>query len=130
MALIVLSGCSKPTDGGKTFTLATGIQVVEVSDCHEGIAPKRLAIEKVGDAHVISGAVPTSCVAPLEAPYLTLTNEHRATLVLRQADGRSVFGSGCDCWRTIAIRIEGRLEPGDTLYVSNDGEVVGDFLTH
>ncbi len=64
----------------------------------------------------------------MAAPYLTETREHRATLVLNEETNSRSVNSGCDCWRRLSISIEGRLQTGDTLYISNDGEVEGHWL--
>jgi len=128
IALGALFGCSKADKNSAAFTYATGVRVVEVSECHEGIANRHLEVKKTGATLLITGTMPMPCRGPLAAPYLTETNEHRATLVLHEEKRNSLFNSGCDCWRNVSISVEGRLQTGDTLYVSNDGEVEGHFL--
>lgn len=68
------------------------------------------------------------CRGSLAAPYLIETHEHQATLVLHEEKNSSLFNSGCDCWRDLSVSIEGRLQTGDMLYISNDREVEGHFL--
>ena len=51
-------------------------------------------------------------------PFLTVSIDKKATLVLGQQAGSQAASSGCECGRTIDITIENRLESGDTIYVS------------
>lgn len=128
IALAVVLGCSKAGKESDTFTYATGIRLVEVSECYEGVANRHIEVKKNGDSLLITGVLPMPCRGSLAAPYLIETHEHQATLVLREEKDGSLFTSGCDCWRNVSISIEGRVEQGDTLYVSNEGEVEGHFL--
>lgn len=125
--LLLVVGCTKVIDESQAVTFATGIHVLEISDCHEGIAPQRVDLTKIEQGFVVLADLPMSCNAPLAKPYLTPSHDHRTTLVFREENSNSLFHSGCDCWRSVKVRIEGRLEVGDTLYVTNNGEVVGQF---
>lgn len=130
-ALVVLFGCSKQADTtkqeGSTFTLSTGVSVASMSDCTSFEGGQKVSLQKTGSGYLVSAVTPLRCEGKLAEPYLTAGSEHRATLVLPQSHSNSLFSSGCECPRSIKIAIQGRLEPGDTLYVLNDADVLGHF---
>ena len=118
-----LSSCTKrdvPENNANTFTLATGVSLTEVKVCSE--TPKRgLSVRKSNSDFLITAAGTFACDAEIQAPYLSLTREKKATLVI---DSKATK-SDCECFTTVTVKLSDRLEAGDTLYVSNDGEVLG-----
>jgi RHS repeat-associated protein len=58
-------------------------------------------------------------------PYLTTTNNHKATLVLEPKKSRHLFNASAETQRFLKINIKGRLGSGDTVYVLNNYEVIG-----
>jgi hypothetical protein len=95
-----------------------------MSDCEKGAYQPKMSLKKLGANYTVSVVTPLQCNTDLVPPFLTEQAEQRATLVL----GRKIPGSsdsGCECPRSIDLSIEGRLQPGDTLYVLNDYQVLG-----
>jgi len=124
-ALLVLASCGERQNSPSTFTLQTGVSVQNVTPCVDAEPVQSLSLRKDGSGYLVDVATSLSCDSQTE-PFVTVTYERKATLVLnRSATSRSVFHSGCECARKLQIRIDGRLESGDTLYVLNDYEVLG-----
>ncbi|ANH68995.1 hypothetical protein ABE85_18045 [Mitsuaria sp. 7] len=125
LAALIGTACSKPPP--PTFTLSTGIEVIEASPCQDASKAQSLVLKRQEADYIVDVVGPASCSGTLVDPYLTLSVDHKATLVLREKDD-AWFSSGCECQRALKIKVSGRLEKGDTLYVSHDGEVAGHFL--
>ncbi|WP_431050606.1 hypothetical protein [Roseateles sp. L2-2] len=82
-----------------------------------------MKIEKSNDGYSVSAVAALQCEAAKPSPFLSTTVDRKATLVLGRDHGKS--GSGCECFQRLKISIQGRLEPGDTLYLLNDYQVIG-----
>lgn len=117
---LVASSCSKHEDAkSNAFTLSTGVSVVEVGACSS--EPRHsLSVNKQGAEYFVAATGEFSCGSEVQKPYLTLNTEKRATLVLD-----SVNKSQCECFRPMKVKLAGRLDAGDVLYVLNSGEVLG-----
>lgn len=123
--LLVLASCGDRPSSPSAFTLQTGVSVQSVTPCVDGDPVQSLSLRKDGSAYLVDVATSLRCDSQTE-PFVTVTHEHKATLVLDSgATSRSGFHSGCECARKLQIKIDGRLEAGDTLYVLNDYEVLG-----
>jgi hypothetical protein len=124
-ALLVLASCGEHQSSPSAFTLQTGVSVQSVTPCADGDPVQSLSLRKDGSSYLVDVATSLRCDSQTEA-FVTVTHERKATLVLdRSAASRSGFHSGCECARKLQIKIDGRLESGDTLYVLNDYEVLG-----
>lgn len=122
--LIFLSSCTKTETSGRTWTVHTGVSVVEVKPCDETPGRDELTVSKQGSNYLVDVNETFSCEADLSSPWLTTIRQHKATLVLVSG----TKGSSCECRRKVRIRIAERLEAGDSLYVLNENEVVGHFV--
>jgi hypothetical protein len=110
------------SSGPAAFTLYTGVhQVVTASDSISIGAPA-VAIDTNGSGYTvhIQGVIP--CQKDMQEPYLSVTREHKATLVLA-ASGAHSDDSACE--RRIEVEVTSRLRPGDVVYVLSNGEVLG-----
>jgi hypothetical protein len=124
-ALLVLASCGDRPSSPSAFTLQTGVSVQSVTPCGDGDPVQSLSLRKAGSAFLVDVATSLRCDSQTE-PFVTVTHEHKATLVLDSGTAsRAGFHSGCECARKLQIKIDGRLEAGDTLYVLNDYEVLG-----
>ena len=117
---------SDPEPSSSTFTLETGVKVTRISGCEKGDYRPQMSLNKDGKNYKMLVVTPLQCDVELVPPFLTVQSGHRATLVLGRAM-RGGSSSGCECPRSVDLSIEGRLEPGDTLYVLNDYQVLGHF---
>lgn len=120
-----LTGCTKSANTSPTFTLASGVAVVSASDCVPGDEPIAPQIEKSGSDYFVTTRTFLDCGDNLGEPYLTERVPRSATLVLHSAPSSRPFNSGCECLLSLKIKISGRLEPGTTLYVLADSDVLG-----
>ena len=121
MAISLLS-CSKEETGSKTYTLMTGVSVTEVSACSDKLQRGIFVSKGTEKSEYLVGAADAfSCESKIHPPFLTVTKDKRATLVLTSDTGKS----DCECLRTISMKLSGRMEAGDTLYVVNSSEVMG-----
>ena len=124
-SLLVLASCGERQSSPSAFTLQTGVSVQNVTPCVDGDPVQSLSLRKDGGGYLVDVATSLRCDSQTE-PYVTVTHERKATLVLDGSTAsRSGFHSGCECARKLQIKIDGRLEAGDTLYVLNDYEVLG-----
>ena len=121
LASFLLCSCSKTETSGQTWTLQTGVSVLEAKICDATSVKDGLSVSKQSAQYVVELSDTFSCGVNLHSPWLTVVKSHKATLVLGAASG----GSACECRGKVRIHIANRLEPGDTLYVLNENEVVG-----
>lgn len=115
----MVSSCSKQEDAKREFTLATGVALTDATACSEEPV-HGLSVGKSASDYVVVAAGMFTCGSEVKAPYLSLTRNKKATLVLDSSSK-----STCDCFRKVTVRLSGRLEPGDILYALNNGEVLG-----
>ena len=124
-ALLVLASCGERQNSPSAFTLQNGVSVQNITPCADGEPVQSLSLRKDGGGYLVDVATSFRCDSQTE-PFVTVAHERKATLVLdSRAAFRSGFHSGCECTRKLQIKIDGRLEAGDTLYVLNDYEVLG-----
>lgn len=119
LAIPMLLSCKRDEDRSAAFTLETGLES-EVGACIEE-QPSSVLIEEAGTSQMVRVVWEFPCGAEVERPYLTATRNGGATLVFTSDYGKS----SCSCTRSIKIKINNRLENGDTLYVVANKEVVG-----
>lgn len=117
--LTTVSSCSQQEETKRTFTLSTGVSLIDATACSETPVHDLIVSKSASDYVVIVGSM-FSCGSEVNAPYMSLTRDKKATLVL---DSNSK--STCDCFRRITVRLSDRLNSGDILYVLNNGEVLG-----
>jgi hypothetical protein len=117
---ILTIGCSPNRAPDPGFTLSTGISVVGSGGCDPSRIGKNSTIIKNETGYVIEVPDAYICRKEDESGFLSLTRNHKATLTLGN--------SSCECARAIKVKIERRLESGDTLYILNGGEVSGHLL--
>lgn len=120
IAMFLSSGCSPnhPTD--PEFTLSTGVSVVVSGECDPAKIGRNSTIFKDSAGYVVQVPDAYICRKQEESGFLSLTRNHKATLTLGN--------SSCECARAAEVKIVGRLESGDTLYILNGGEVSGHLL--
>jgi hypothetical protein len=125
--LMSLLGCSRtaPEATATTFTLATGVKLVDQTACATTAEDPALSIAKKDtNTYLVRARGSFECDGEFD-PFLTVSIDKKATLVLRQ----QAASSGCECGRTIDITIENRLKSGDTIYVLHDYRVIGHLTT-
>lgn len=118
----LLSACTEHESvagNANTFTLATGVSITNTTACSESPI-QGLTVGKSGSDYILTAAGAFSCGSEVQTPYLSIKRDKRATLVL---DSKSK--SSCDCFRVVTVKVSNRLAAGDTLYVLNNGEVLG-----
>lgn len=120
---VVLCGCSSRDKPDSGFTLETGVSLVSAGECNTSQMGTRPSIKKDNADYLVTIHGGFVCQAELEKPFLSLTREKKATLVIGATQSRFGFSSNCECARSLKIKISERLEPGDTLYILNGTEV-------
>lgn len=119
IAVLTTFSCSPQEETKKTFTLSTGVSLIDATACSETPVQDLIVSKSASDYLVVVGSM-FPCGSEVNAPYMSFTRDKKATLVL---DSNSK--STCDCFRRITVRLSGRLDSGDILYVLNNGEVLG-----
>jgi hypothetical protein len=121
--LISISACEqKPIlDHPGAFTLSTGVSIMKVDKCVADDAVGSLKLDKDGADYIVSAKGFFDCSDDMKDAYLTVGRDGKSTLVL----GSTSRKSGCECSRAVRVKVADRLEPGETLYVLGDGEVIG-----
>jgi hypothetical protein len=125
VVLPLLSSCSDKLGKEPAFTLQTGVTLQSSSACVDFRDGQSMSLKPMADGYLVSAITPTRCEGEAIKPFMTATLEHRSTLVLNQPVPGS--NASCECPRSIEVAIRGRIEPGDTLYILNDYEVLGHF---
>jgi hypothetical protein len=120
LLVVFLSGCSRDAPKDSTFTLGTGISVVSKGECNPAQIGEASSIVKETSGYILQIPDAYICRKDDEPIFLSLTRGHKATLTI----GRP----SCECARAVKVKIVERLEPGDTLYILNGGEVSGHLL--
>lgn len=124
---VLLGGCSKQNAAEpdkSTFALTMGVQVVSVTKCDEEPAKGGLNIKKVAaNEYIVEFASYLACSGDLGKAYLTTAKEGKSTLVVG-----SVAKDGCECAKSVSLKISDRLESGEVLYVLTGAEVIGHML--
>lgn len=120
---LALASCSDaPAPQRSAFE--AGVEVLEASECQESAATRGVVLTKRNSDHVVDIVSPGLCGAELAAPYLMPVIDGKTKLILRERSS-AVLNSGCECMRSLKIKISDRFEVGETLYVTQSGEVVG-----
>lgn len=119
---LLLLGCKNEVDQSTAFTLETGIES-EISMCIEEQSSSAL-IKELDNSQIINMTWEFPCGVEIDKPYLTVTRNGGATLIINSNYGKS----SCACARKITVKINNRLKGGDTLYVVVNKEVVGHKL--
>ena len=112
--------CSKSEVNSNTWTLATGVSVVETNACGNG-TQQGMAVKKISSDYLVTVQGFFTCEAEISRPYLTLERDGRATLVINSPH----TNSNCECNRAVTVKVVGRLKPSNTLYVLTNEEVLG-----
>jgi hypothetical protein len=120
--IIFLPSCKKNEDRSVAFTLETGLES-EIGACIED-RPSSILIEEAEASQRVGVVWDFPCGAEIERPYLTVTRNGGATLVLNSDYGKS----SCSCSRSIGVKINNRLRSGEFLYVVVNKEVIGHKL--
>lgn len=123
-----LVSCARREEHNAVFTLATGVSLIEARNCNSNQTGGMPSVKKVEGDYLVTIFGHFPCETELEKPYLTMANEKKATLVISPKQSKLGFGSSCECGRLLIVRLSNRLEPGDTLYVLNDREVLGHLV--
>lgn len=121
LTALMLCSCSKTETPVQAWTLQTGVSVLESKVCDQMVLRDGLSVSKQANHYIVEVNDTFTCEADLRSPWLTVTREHKATLVL----AHSTKGSGCECRGKVRVKISDRVETGDTLYLLNESEVVG-----
>jgi len=125
---LLLTSCSPSEKQGAAFTLETGVSVKEVRACSNNPSATSPSAKKVQDGYLVTLVAHFTCDGDIEKVFLTQTIEKRATLVIASKQPKFGFGSSCECARVLTVKLSNRLEPGDTLYLLTDREVVGHLV--
>jgi hypothetical protein len=106
LVTLVLCSCSKTETRGQTWTLQTGVSVLESKICDQTVLKDGLSVSKQANHYIVEVNETFTCEADLRSPWLTVAKEHKATLVLAP----STKGSGCECRGKVRVQISDRLE--------------------
>jgi hypothetical protein len=116
-------------------TAQAGIELLAKGLCAPGDSKPECAAETVAitsndGAQVVNVAAFTDCSGTTEFPSIPVKATKQKTLVIRGR--RAPFfkrdltsAPSDDCLKSITFKLTKRLEPGDTLYVTYDGRVIG-----
>lgn len=122
--MFLLSGCSKeeePNEKSTTFTLSSGLTLMNVADCQPSYSENAINIKTIGSHEYVvefDGDLPCDSKAP--QPYITDHIDGKATLVID-----AQFKSSCECKRRVALKIADRIQTGQTLYILVGHAVLG-----
>lgn len=117
---ILLSSCEKKYEEKNTFTLSSGVSIAEIATCSD-VPSRKFSVIKSASDYLVTTTGNFSCQTEAMKPYLTIPIDKKATLVIQSESSKS----SCECFRSVTIKLSGRLDSGDLLYVSNSGEVIG-----
>ncbi len=127
-----LGGCEENhKDTSNSFTFETGITLQSyMSEKLEGSeVDLSYSVQKVPDGYLVRTGVVSDCTSDsLAPPYLTDGIDHKATLVLKDSPSKATFHRYSECWGTAEVTIANRLQAGDTVYILNNGEVLGHLV--
>lgn len=126
-SLWVLVACENDAQQQKKadFTFAKGVFVLKFDRCSDAGLPRTIDINEESKAYTIAIRGMFSCESEDIKPYLTLPIDRRATLVLPKVAMSGGFRSSCECSKLLIIRLEGRVDRGDVIYVTDETEVLG-----
>jgi len=127
VAALLLVGCG-PSVGGGTATLATGVEVSDIKACDgaRGDARQGVTISKASWGYQV-GVSGFRNEHLLPDAYLTVgPSGGPVTLVLSSPQQKTLFSSKIECFGVMSVAVKGRLQPREKLYVSYNGEVIGD----
>ena len=117
---ILLSSCGTKHEEQNTFTLSSGVSIAEITTCSD-VPSRKFSVIKSASDYLVTTTGNFSCQTETMKPYLTIPIDKKATLVIQS----EALKSSCECFRSVTIKLSGRLDSGDLLYVSNSGEVIG-----
>lgn len=123
---IVVISCSSANKTETAITLSKGVDTIELKDISGDKVSQSISVKKEKDSYLIT--VTAYFTEDIESPWLTVTKDNRATLVLTPKKTRSGFNVSSETARTLVIRVTGRLSSGETLYVLNNREVIGHIV--
>jgi hypothetical protein len=124
-AACALLGCSEPEKDDATWTFHTGVRVIESKDCEAPTAEMpSIAVQRASNSYIVTVRDAFSC-SGLASPWVNLPRHKKASLVISPRTTWLGGGRSCECPQALKVEITNRLEPGDTLYVVNDSQVVG-----
>lgn len=126
-----LVGCSRNIEkNSDTFTLETGVVLQEIDECdaQKKTQAPTSSVKNLTAGYEVTVSAFFACNAKVSKPYLTVTNQKKATLVIESSAPKEIFNSSCECARSLAIKLSDRLETGDTLYLLRDQEVLGHLV--
>ena len=125
VCLLIGCGDSNKQKNEPDFTLMTGVSVLKFESCSKPHFAKDPIIRKDLNAYIVAIDSLFACETDQLQPYLTLSINRRATLVIPKNETAIGFKSNCECQKSLLVRLEGRVERGDTLYVAHDSDVLG-----
>ena len=127
IACLLIVGCTKsPDDNTNTFTLASGVKLVDNAECTESdTTMQSLAVHRIASGYRVKVVGYFACQDELEPPYLTPDVDGKSTLVLAPKRHGFGFSTSCECSRKLSIDLNDRLKANQTLYVLNDRDVIG-----
>ena len=121
-----ISSCSRTEERDSTFTLSTGVTLIEAENCGAEKNKKPPSAMKENNSYLISMRGYFSCEATFDKLFLTTEDEKNSTLVLGSSKKSPLsFNSSCECARSLTVRLTDRLEKGDTVYLLYEQEVLG-----
>lgn len=120
--VLILIGCKEKPDKIASFSFETGLES-DIGSCLVD-EPSSLEIKELGKVQIVNLIWDFPCDSEIDKPYLTVTRKRGATLVINSDYGRRP----CSCTKKVAVKINDRLDVGDTIYVVANKEVVGHKL--
>ena len=123
-AVLILSSCERQRKTGvleNTFTLASGVEVLEAKACDEKPESDVRATQERPGVYKLSTVARITCGEKPDRVFLTVPRNRRATLIVESSDP----SSPCECFSLVTVRVVDRVEQGETLYVISAGEVAG-----
>jgi len=113
--------------GGPGWNVYTGVNVETLDACVDETNGKILELKRNGDECRVRIRDYFYCNRQLKSPYVSVGGDNKYTLVL-SSKYPLLFATACDCTKDMTIKITNRLPKGATLYVLNDGEVLGHLI--
>jgi len=115
--------CSRTNSAETTVTLRKGVALVASKDIPGDKVSPAVSVKKESDSYIFT--VTAFFTGDIDLPWLTLTQDNKATLVMTPKKSPSGFNASSETARTLTIKVTDRLSARDTVYVLNNHEVIG-----
>lgn len=123
--LLTISAAAEESSSPPEFTLASGVTLVEQVRLPE-VRPQSFQLRKTKSGVEVRLITAMPCRGKIQEPWLSLEAGKKASLVIEKVRTDSLFNTKEECGYRLLISIDSnRLKSKETLYVVNEGVVVG-----